>query len=93
MRIVWTPEAERDRQEIVDYVSAENLRAAVELEDRIDAAVANLAEFPRMGRAGRVPGTRELFPNETYRVVYEFDGETVWILAVVHTSRRWPPPG
>jgi toxin ParE1/3/4 len=91
VRIIWTPEAERDRQEIVDYVGGENLRAAVELEDRIDAAVGNLAEFPRMGKAGKVPGTRELFPNENYRIVYEFDGTTVWILAVVHTSRRWPP--
>ena len=93
MRIVWTPEAERGRQEIVDHVGVENPRAAVELEDRIDAAVANLAEFPRMGKAGKVAGTRELFPNDNYRIVYEFDGKTVWILAVVHTSRRWPPPG
>jgi toxin ParE1/3/4 len=93
VRIIWTPEAERDRQEIVDHLGAENLRAAVELEDRIDAVVANLAEFPRMGKAGKIAGTRELFPNDSYRVVYEFDGRTVWILAVVHTSRRWPPPG
>ncbi|WP_281244097.1 hypothetical protein [Ectothiorhodospira marina] len=23
--------------------------------------------------------------------MYEIDGETVWVLALVHTSRQWPP--
>jgi toxin ParE1/3/4 len=42
------------------------------------------------GRQGAIPGTREVFPHENYRLVYEFDGETVWILALVHVARRWP---
>jgi len=41
-----------------------------------------------MGRSGKIPGTRELLPHESYRLVYEIVGETV--LALVHTSRRWP---
>ncbi|HHZ5728227.1 TPA: type II toxin-antitoxin system RelE/ParE family toxin [Escherichia coli] len=41
--------------------------------------------------AGKIPGTRELIPHESYRLVYQIDGETVWILTLVHTARLWPP--
>jgi len=55
-----------------------------------DAAV-SLSDFPKRGRHGAVPGTRELIPHESYRLVYEIVGETVWLLALVHTARQWPP--
>jgi toxin ParE1/3/4 len=54
-------------------------------------AAARLAEHPMIGRPGKIPGTRELIPHESYRLVYEVDEETVWILALVHTARQWPP--
>lgn len=44
-----------------------------------------------MGRPGQIPGTRELIPHESYRLVYEVQAGTVWILALVHTARLWPP--
>jgi plasmid stabilization system protein ParE len=78
--VVWTPEAEQDRAEIWDYIAADNPKAA-----------ARLGEQPRLGKVGRIPGTRELIPHESYRLVYEIDGDTVWLLALVHTARRWPP--
>jgi len=37
-----------------------------------------------------LPG-HELIPHESYRLVYEIDGDVVWILTLVHTARRWPP--
>ena len=44
-----------------------------------------------MGRAGRVPGTREFVAlNTRYLVPYRVGGETVEILRVFHTSRRLP---
>ncbi|MHB1052289.1 MAG: type II toxin-antitoxin system RelE/ParE family toxin [Thiobacillus sp.] len=54
-------------------------------------AAARLAEHPNLGRPGTIPETRELIPHENYRLVYEIERETVWILALVHTSMQWPP--
>ncbi|WP_156496742.1 type II toxin-antitoxin system RelE/ParE family toxin, partial [Alcanivorax sp. HI0083] len=51
-----------------------------------------LADHPEMGREGVVPGTRELFPHEHYRLVYEVYQEAVWVLTLVHTARLWPKP-
>ncbi|WP_281171513.1 type II toxin-antitoxin system RelE/ParE family toxin [Inquilinus limosus] len=50
-----------------------------------------LADFPMLGRAGKIPGIRELIPHENYRLVYEVQGDTVWVLALVHAARQWPP--
>jgi plasmid stabilization system protein ParE len=50
-----------------------------------------LATFPKMGKPGRVPGTRELLAHRSYMLVYEIIDDVAWILSLVHTSRRWPP--
>lgn len=65
--------------------------AAVRMDELFSDAAAKLADFPHIGRTGKIPGTRELIPHESYRLVYEVEGETLWILAVVHTARQWPP--
>lgn len=54
-------------------------------------AAAKLASHPKVGRPGKISGTRELIPHESYRLVYEIDGNTVWVLTLVHTARQWPP--
>jgi len=40
-----------------------------------------------------VVGTREIFPHRSYRLVYEVDGRTVWIMALVNVARIWPHGG
>ncbi|RWM05822.1 MAG: type II toxin-antitoxin system RelE/ParE family toxin [Mesorhizobium sp.] len=92
MRVVWTPEAEQDRADIWDYIAADNAAAAARMDQLFSDAAAKLADFPRLGRIGKIPGTRELIPHESYRLVYEVEGEKLWVLALVHTARRWPPP-
>lgn len=90
MKIIWTPEAEQDRAEVREYIATDNPRAAARMDQLFSEAVAKLANFPMLGRAGQIPGTRELIPHESYRLVYEIEGDTVWILALVHTARQWP---
>ncbi|AKM33545.1 addiction module toxin RelE (plasmid) [Pandoraea faecigallinarum] len=92
MRIIWTPEAEQDRDDVCEYIAPDNPRAAAHMDQLFSDAAARLADHPKLGRAGKIAGTRELFPHENYRLVYEIDGETVWLLALVHTARQWPPP-
>lgn len=90
MRVLWTPEALEDREEIWDYIAADNPRAAGRMDSLFSEAAARLSEHPKQGRVGKISGTRELIPHESYRLVYEIANETVWILALVHTARQWP---
>jgi len=89
--VIWVPEAEQDRADIFDYIAQDNLAAASRLDALFSDAADKLAAFPELGRAGEIPGTRELIPHENYRLIYEVDGDTAWVLALVHTARRWPP--
>ena len=91
MKVIWTPEAEQDRDDIWLHIAADNLRAAARLDELFSDAAARLADHPKLGRPGKILGTRELIPHENYRMVYEIDGEIVWVLTLVHTARRWPP--
>ncbi|MGO8955548.1 MAG: type II toxin-antitoxin system RelE/ParE family toxin [Rhodomicrobium sp.] len=91
MKVVWTPEAQEDRAGIWDYIAADNPRAAARMDTLFSAAAARLADRPKLGRPGKIAGTRELIPHDNYRLVYEIEGETVWVLALVHTARQWPP--
>lgn len=74
-----------------DYVLAENPSAAEKQLEIVLRAVEQLANFPEMGRLGRVDGTRELVIQGTpYIVAYRLRGATVRVLALLHGARRWP---
>ena len=90
MKVVWTPEALQDRADIWDYIATDNPMAAGRMDSLFSDAAARLAKHPKLGRPGKIPGTRELVPHESYRVVYEISGESVWVLTLVHTARQWP---
>ena len=91
MKVRWTPEALQDRDNIWNYIATENPHAAARMDQLFSDAAVSLSEFPKRGRSGTVSGTRELIPHESYRLVYEIEGETVWVLALVQMARRWPP--
>jgi toxin ParE1/3/4 len=91
VKVRWTPEAEDDRTQIFDYIAADSPRAAVKMDELFSKATARLADHPKLGRTGRIPGTREVIPHKSYCLVYEIEQEAVWVLALVHTARQWPP--
>ncbi|MEY3665414.1 MAG: hypothetical protein RLZZ153_1596 [Pseudomonadota bacterium] len=91
MRVLWTLSAEQDRVDIIDFIAKDNPLAAVRMDELFAAAVERLANHPLLGRSGQIPGTRELTPHDNDRVIYEVHADTVWILALVHNARLWPP--
>jgi toxin ParE1/3/4 len=91
VKIRWMAVAKQDRAGIIDHILADNPRAAARMDRRFTDAAIRLANLPMLGRPGKIPGTRELIPHENYRLVYEVQGDTVWILALIHTARQWPP--
>ncbi|MCA1772121.1 MAG: type II toxin-antitoxin system RelE/ParE family toxin [Halomonas sp.] len=91
MRVTWSPEAVADRVAIWEYLEERNPQAAIGMDRLFSAAADRLADFPKLGGVGLITGTRETFPHENYRLVYEVDDDEVWIHALVHTSQLWPP--
>jgi len=92
VKIIWLPTAKRSRANQIAYIAERNPRAALDMANAIRVATDRLANDPRLGRPGRVQGTRELVvPRTPYIVIYQIEGDTVGIIRVLHTAQRWPP--
>ncbi len=65
MRIRWLSTALRNLDHQAKYIADHDPTAARNAVQRIQAAVDQLAEYPSMGRVGRVPLTRELIIGGT----------------------------
>lgn len=91
MIVAWSIPARDDLIAIADYIAADDPAAAHTVIDRIDAAVGQLADHPRLGRPGRIADTRELvIPGLPYIVAYRLHDERVQILRILHSARKWP---
>ena len=91
MVLRWLDAALADLRGIKAYIAEENPDAA----RRVIASIRNetgiLINQPAIGRVGRIVDTRELVISQyPYIVAYREQRDEVHILAVVHTSRRWP---
>jgi toxin ParE1/3/4 len=91
LTIAWLKTALRTRFEQLDYIAADNVRAAIRVDEEIDRQVDLLAEHPLMGREGRVKGTRELVTGRSpFIAVYRIKGKRIEILRILHGAQRWP---
>jgi len=91
MRLLWSVLALQDRNAIFDYIERRDPAAAISMDERIGSGIGSLAEFPYIGRPGRVDGTRELFIAQTHFIAaYRLLNDTVTVLRILHGSQQWP---
>ena len=91
MRVIWLEEAERDLDRIVEFMLQDDPHTALSVLSTIRDATQVLLEHPRIGRLGRVEGTRELvIAGLPYILPCQISSQEIRILAVMHTSRKWP---
>ena len=91
LRLRLTEEARDHIAAIYSYIKDRNPAAATQVAARIRSAASQLAEFPRMGHVGRVPGTHEwVVRGLPYIIVYQTgaaDPNEVLILGVFHAAQ------
>ena len=91
MRVEWTTQATVTLYEILDYIAADSPSAAITVSRAIREQAGQLAEFPQIGRVGRVRGSRELVVSGTpYVLAYRVEAEAVVIVRILHGAQRWP---
>ena len=89
--IVWSSVAIADRDAVFDYIAADSSNAAARIDERILNRTDLLVDFPKIGRSGRLPGTRELvIPGTPYLIVYRVTPELILILRILHGAQHWP---
>lgn len=91
MHVRWLANARANLLTIAEYIARDNPIAAYAVHEAILRQVGRLAEHPRVGRPGRVKGTRELVVSGTpYIVAYRVARGGVTILRVLHGAQEWP---
>jgi len=60
MRVRWTTDAANDLERICDYIAESRPESARRVAQSVVERISELQTFPRIGRAGRVEGTREI---------------------------------
>ena len=92
MNVNFTPQARDDLEAIKDWIAKDDERAA----DRVIARIAQTAmmfgQFPLLGRAGLVEGTREFsVVGLPYLIVYQIASDIeVDVLTIIHTRQMYP---
>ena len=89
-RVVWTRQAHRHLEEIGEYFLETSSEYTRSLLEALVEAPTILMRFPRAGHV--LPETpdgpyRELI-FEHFRIVHVIEGDSVFIIGVVHTSRE-----
>lgn len=91
LELKWSALARVDLLAIVDYISDDNPDAAQRVKNDIETKINKLANFPKIGRLGRIKGTRELVAWANYIIVYQESESAVRILRILHAAQQWPP--
>lgn len=94
MRVRWTMDAADDLERICDHIALDRPDSARRVAQSVVERIGELQTFPRIGRSGRVAGTREIaFPPLPYVAIYEIldDQGEVRVLRILHGAQQWPP--
>ena len=79
-----------DRDVIMVYIAQDNPVAAIDLDLEFEAKAENARLRPKLYKAGRVKGTREIVVRPNYVMIYTITGVVVEVLRVLHAAQQWP---
>jgi toxin ParE1/3/4 len=92
MKVQWTRRAVRDLTNARAFIARSNPSAAHETAMRIIDAVDTLSRQPRIGRSGRIDGTREyVVAGTAYILIYRLRKQGIDLLHVYDSRQSWPP--
>ena len=90
-KVKFSASSLKDLKSIQEYICEVNREAAKEIVAHIIEKIETvIVPNPGAGRAGRVLRTRELVISKyPYIVPYQVREDVIYILRVLHTSRKW----
>ena len=92
-KVIWAPSALKDIDSIAEFIARDSVDQAALFVVRLFEATDRLQKFPLSGRVIPEIGDqscREIIYG-SYRIMYRFDNDGVWITGVVHGARKWDP--
>jgi toxin ParE1/3/4 len=92
--IIWRARANSDLLGIIRYIGKDNPLRAESFAKEMKEKSKPLEQHPLLGRAGRLPGTRELVVHPNYLLIYrqidKAGSPAVEILRIKHSAQQLP---
>lgn len=89
--VYWEADSLEDRSEIFEYLYDANPVAAEKTDESIESSGELLGVSPGMGvKKGGFPGRCLVMSDVPFNIYYDWDGNVVRILRVLHQKRRFP---
>ncbi len=93
-QVIWRAHATADLLGIIRYIGKDNPLRAESFAKEMKEKSKPLEQHPLLGRAGRLPGTRELVVHPNYLLIYRqierAGSPVVEILRIKHTAQLLP---
>ncbi len=91
LRIRFSTTADHDLDAIRSHIALDHAATAERIITRILQSILYLQDYPRLGRPGMVPETRELrIRGLPYKAVYRIEGDEILIVTIIHLYRLYP---
>lgn len=90
--VEWAQPASKDLENIIDYISQDNVDTAITIFEKIKSKCSTLNQFPDRGRivpelkAYGILSYRELIISP-WRVIYRTSNQKIYVLAVLDSRR------
>lgn len=91
-RVEVRQKADEDRQAIFDCIAADNVAAALDLDDLIEHQLLELIDHPELYRVGRVRGMREMVLAPNYILVYRIlkQAGIIEVVRIIGARQNYP---
>jgi len=93
MKVIWTETANKDLNEIIEYIANDSVEIALEKFYKIKDSVKQLDKFPEQGRIipelknENIMKYRELIISP-WRLIYKIEEKKIYIMAVIDGRRN-----
>ena len=91
MKLVWSAASRRHLREARDHIAQDNPDAADALVAVIEDRARTLHMFPAAGREDALGRRLLALPPTPYSLIYRILPDRVFVIAVWHGARQWPP--
>src|SRR5262245_385470 len=92
-RLIWSPRAVADLEDICEYIARSSDRYASVFAEQVVALIESIPQHPRMGSVvteyNRDDLRERLFHN--YRIIYRLRGSDVQVVSICHGAKLLPP--
>ncbi|NBC46801.1 MAG: type II toxin-antitoxin system RelE/ParE family toxin [Gammaproteobacteria bacterium] len=88
-RVVWSPEAADDLEEITSYIARDSVAYARAVATKILATTRTIPSSPKIGRTVPELGNQQIRERfvYSYRLIYKVEPTRVLIVAILHGKR------